>query len=160
RPLKFADLAVFAAQLDGDELIASLRDGRGVVRANAALALAAVNQPSLDLVMLLRDSEARVAMAAAEAIGLLGTLMRPLVPQMAQALDGAQPEVRESMVGTLSALVGKTNDELIAALDVPTVLAMKTVVEAAGRLGKPGIDFLISAAASERSRIRINAVTG
>src|SRR5215470_10870400 len=60
RPLRFVDLAPFAAQLDADELVASLRDGRGVVRANAALALAAVNHSSLDLVTLLRDSEARV----------------------------------------------------------------------------------------------------
>src|SRR5689334_1821854 len=82
RPLRFVDLAPYAAQLDGDELVGMLRDGRGVVRANAALGLAAVNQPALDLVMLLRDSEARVAGAAAEAIGLLGTVMRPFVPQI------------------------------------------------------------------------------
>src|SRR5881394_2667719 len=72
RPLRFVDLAPFAAQLDADALIASLRDGRGTVRANAALGLAAVNQPALDLVMLLRDSEPRIAAAAAEALGLLG----------------------------------------------------------------------------------------
>jgi hypothetical protein len=160
RPLRFVDLAPYAAQLDGDDLIAMLRDGRGVVRANAALALAAVNQPALDLVMLLRDSEVRVAAAAAEAIGLLGALMRPLVPQMTQALDGAQPDVLESVVGSLSALVGKADEELCTAIDVPTALAMKTVVEAAGRLGKPGVAFLIAATADERSRVRLNAVSG
>src|SRR3954466_1616593 len=68
RPLRFVDLAPFAAQLDGDALVASLRDGRGLVRANAALGLAAVSQPALDLVTLLRDSELRVAAAAAEAL--------------------------------------------------------------------------------------------
>ena len=93
RPLRFTDLAPYAAQLEPDELIAMLRDGRGVVRANAALALAAVNHASLDLVMLLRDSEARVAGAAAEAIGLLGPLIRPLIPQVVQSLDGALSEV-------------------------------------------------------------------
>jgi HEAT repeat protein len=137
-----------------------LRDGRGVVRANAALALAAANLPVLDLVMLLRDSELRVAAAAAEAIGLLGALMSPLVPQMTQALDGAQPEVLEAVLGSLAALVGKANEELCTALDVPTALAMKTVVEASGRLGKPGIVFLIAATADERSRVRLNAVSG
>jgi HEAT repeat protein len=160
RPLRFVDLAPYAAQLEPDELIGMLRDGRGVVRANAALGLAAVNQPSLDLVMLLRDSEVRVAAAAAESIGLLGALMRPLVPQMTQALDGAQPEVIDSVVGTLAGLVGKANEELCVALDVPTALAMKTVVEACGRLGKPGIAFLISATTHERSRVRLNAVSG
>src|SRR5262245_18549604 len=119
RPLRFVDLAPFAAQLDVDELVASLRDGRGVVRANAALGLAAVNQPALDLVTLLRDSEVRVAAAAAEALGLLGVAVRPLVPQIAQSLDGAQPEVLEAMVGSLGKLVGKTDEELALALDVP-----------------------------------------
>ena len=45
RPLRFTDLAPYAAQLDAAELVAHLRDGRGTVRANAALGLAAVNQP-------------------------------------------------------------------------------------------------------------------
>jgi HEAT repeat protein len=160
RALRFNDLAPFAAQLEPDELIAMLRDGRGVVRANAALALAAVGHPSLDLVMLLRDSEARVAAACAEAIGLLGLLIRPLVPQVVQSLDGAQPEVVDSVVGTLAALVGKADEELGMALDVPTALAMKTVIEACGRLGKPGMAFLIATTANERSRIRLNAVSG
>jgi len=160
RPLRFVDLAPFAAQLSADELIAMLRDGRGVVRANAALGLAAVNQPALDLVMLLRDSEPRVAAAAAEAIGLLGVLVRPFLPQITQALDGAQANVLDAVVGTLASLVGKANDELRIALDVPFTLAMKTVVEACGRLDKAGVAFLIAAAGDERSRVRINAIGG
>jgi len=160
RPLRFVDLAPYAAQLDADELIAMLRDGRGVVRANAALGLAAVNQPALDLVMLLRDSEARVAASAAEALRLLGLLVRPFIPQITQALDGAQPEVIDAVVGTLAALVGQANDELCVALDVPFALAMKTVVAACGRLDKAGTAFLITAAGHERSRVRINAIGG
>jgi HEAT repeat protein len=160
RPLRFVDLAPFAAQLDAGELIAMLRDGRGHVRANAALGLAAINQPVLDVVMLLRDSEPRVAQAAAEAIGLLGVQMRPFVPQIAQALDGAQPEVVDAVVGSLAELVGKADEELCAALDVPHGLAMKSVVEACGRLGRAGVAFLISATGHERGRIRINAIGG
>ncbi|HZJ65133.1 MAG TPA: HEAT repeat domain-containing protein [Kofleriaceae bacterium] len=131
RALRFGDLAPFAAQFEPDELVA-----------------------------MLRDSEARVAAATAEAIGLLGPLMRPLVPQVVQSLDGAQPEVIDSVVGTLATLVGKANEELAMALDVPTALAMKTVVEACGRLGKPGIAFLIATTSHERGRIRLNAVSG
>jgi len=160
RPLRFVDLAPFAAQLETGELIAMLRDGRGHVRANAALGLAAVNQPALEVVMLLRDSEVRVAAAAAEAIGLLGLLMRPFIPQITQALDGAQPEVVDAVVATLAELVGKANDELAIALDVPFALAMRTIVEACGRLGAAGVAFLISAAGHERSRVRINAIGG
>jgi HEAT repeats len=160
RPLRFVDLAPYAAQLDAGELLAMLRDGRGVVRANAALGLAAVNHPALDLVMLLRDSEARVAAAAAEAIGLLGPLVRPFLPQITQALDGAHVDVVDAVVGTLASLVGKANDELIVALDGPFALAMKTVVEACGRLDKAGVAFLITAAGDERSRVRMNAIGG
>ncbi|HEU4730505.1 MAG TPA: HEAT repeat domain-containing protein, partial [Kofleriaceae bacterium] len=146
--------------LDADELIAMLRDGRGVVRANAALGLAVVKQPALELVTLLRDSEPRVAAAAAEALGVLGPLVRPFIPQITQALDGAVPEVLEAMVGVLAGLVGTAGDELCLALDVPLPLAMKTVIEACGRLGKPGLAFLITAAGHERSRVRINAIGG
>jgi HEAT repeat protein len=160
RPLRFADLAPFAAQLDAGELVASLRDGRGLVRANAALGLAAVNHAALDLVLLLRDSETRVAAAAAEALGLLGMGVRELLPQITQSLDGAQPEVLEAMVGALAALVGKADDELGLALDVPLPLAMKTIVEACGRLDRAGIAFLIRATRHERGRVRINAIGG
>ncbi|HMG56026.1 MAG TPA: hypothetical protein VK601_21155, partial [Kofleriaceae bacterium] len=160
RPLRFVDLAPFAAQLDAAELVASLRDGRGVVRANAALGLAAVGQPAADLVTLLRDSEVRVAAAAAEALGLLGAQVRPFIPQIAATLDGAQPEVLEAMVGTLAALVGVADAELGEALDVPLPLAMKTVIEACGRLERAGIAFLIAATRNERTRIRVNAISG
>lgn len=160
RPLRFADLAPFAAQLEFDALIAGLRDGRGVVRANAALGMAAAGQVALDLVMLLRDSEPRVAVAAAEAIGLVGLQVQPLIPQIVQSLDGAQPEVIEVVVVALSGLVGKADGELGAALDVSLPLAMKTVVEACGRLDRAGIAFLISATSHDRSRVRINAIGG
>src|SRR6185436_14889513 len=44
--------------------------------------------------------------------------------------------------------------------DVPLALAQKSVIEAAGKLGRRGIAFLIKAAAHERSRVRINAIAG
>ena len=160
RPLRLAELAPYAAQLDPGALIASLNDGRGVVRGNAALGLAVVGRPALELVTLLRDSEVRVAATAAEAIGQLGVQMRPLIPQITQALDGAQPEVLAAMVGTLGALIGKADDELCLALDVPLALAMRTIIEACGQLGRAGIAFLIAATGHERSRVRINAIGG
>jgi len=160
RPLRFADLAPFAAQLDGDALVEMLRDGRGVVRANAALGLAAVRQATPELVMLLRDSEPRVAIAAAEALGLLGAQVRPLISQITLALDSAQTEVTDAVVGTLAALVGQADDELGMALDVPFALAMKTVVEACARLDRAGLAFLIAATKHERSRVRVNAIGG
>ncbi|MEO7729735.1 MAG: hypothetical protein ABIY55_02100, partial [Kofleriaceae bacterium] len=160
RPLRFVDLAPFAAQLDAGALIDMLRDGRGVVRANAALGLAAVGQPATELVLLLRDSEPRVAAAAAEALGLLGAQIRPLIPQITLALDGAQTDIVDAVVGTLAQLVGQADEELGVALDVPFALAMKTVVEACARLDTAGLAFLIAATKHERSRVRITAIGG
>jgi HEAT repeat protein len=160
RPLKLADFAPFGDKLDIAELIAALHDGRGVVRANAALALAAASHPAPELVPLLRDSEVRVAVAVAEAIAHLGSKIRASIPQIAAALDGAQPEVVDSAVGSLAKLVGSCDDELIAALDIPQPLAMKSVVDACARIDKKGIAFLVKAAGHERSRIRINAIGG
>ncbi|MEJ7604159.1 MAG: HEAT repeat domain-containing protein [Kofleriaceae bacterium] len=90
RALSFAELVPHADRFETDALIAMLRDGRGVVRANAALALAASSQAAPELVPLFRDSEPRVAVAAAEAITQLGAKIRASVPMIAQALDGAR----------------------------------------------------------------------
>jgi HEAT repeat protein len=160
RPLRFSELASSRDQLQFPELVEMLRDGRAVVRANAALGLAAVGAAPLELVTLLRDSETRVAAAAAEAIAQLGIKVRPVIPQIAQALDGAKPEVAEVVVAALAELTGAADDELVEALDVPLELAMKGVIEACGKLGGKGIAFLVKATANERSRIRINAIAG
>jgi HEAT repeat protein len=160
RYLKYSEIGPFGKQLDPEELVGMLRDGRSIVRANAALGLAAVGHPALDLVTMLRDSDLKVAGAAAEAVTRLGTQARSVLPQIAGALDGAQPEVADVVVNAFAELVGKTDDELILALDVPTQLAMKGVIEACARLDKRGIAFLIKAGAHERSRIRINAIAG
>src|SRR5258705_1329420 len=160
RKLAFAELAALREVLDHESLVGQLRDGRAIVRANAALGLAASGQLPLELVTLLRDSEATAATAAAEAISRLGPAARPLVPQIAQALDGTQADVSAVVVAALGELVGQADDELAAALDVPQELAMKSVVEACAALGKRGVAFLIKAAGHERGRIRMNAVAG
>jgi HEAT repeat protein len=160
RKLKYAELLPHAAQLDVGELTTMLTDGRAIVRGNAALALAAAHQAPTELATLLRDSETSVALAAAEALDKLGLLARALVPQMAQATSSAKPEVIDAIVATLAELIGKADDELIAALDVPTEVADKSVIAAAKLVGKAGIAFLVRATRHERSRIRINAVSG
>ena len=146
RRLSFDEVKRFASQLDPETLVEMLNDGRATVRANAALALAAAGHAVAPLVLLLRDSEAVAAAAGAEAIARLGIAVRALVPQITKALDGTQPEVTEKVITSLSELVGTADDELIAALDVPYDLAMKSIVPACKKLGKAGIVFLIKAA--------------
>ncbi|MBL0214455.1 MAG: HEAT repeat domain-containing protein [Myxococcales bacterium] len=160
RKFKYAELAAIREALVPAELIAALRDGRGTVRANAALGLASLGQAPADLATLLRDSEASVATAAAEAIGRLGIAVKPLIAQIAPALESTHTDVTESVVGTLCELIGLADEELTLALDLPFDLAMKGVVAAAGRAEKKGIAFLVKATAHERSRIRINAIGG
>jgi len=160
RRLSFDELKRSASQLDTEKLVEMLTDGRVIVRANAALGLAALGQALPQLVPLLRDSEAAASAAVAEAITRLGQAVRPIIPQIVKALQSTQPEVTDKVVATLSDLVGVADDELIAALDVPYDLAMKSVVEACRKLGKAGIAFLIKAAKHDRTSIRINAVGG
>jgi len=160
RRLSFDELKRSASQLDVEKLVEMLTDGRVIVRANAALGLAALGQALPQLVPLLRDSEAAASAAVAEAITRLGQAVRPIVPQIVKALQSTQPDVTDKVVAALSELVGVADDELIAALDVPYDLAMKSVVEACRKLGKAGIGFLIKAAKHDRTSIRINAVGG
>lgn len=160
RKLKYGELAAIREVLVAAELIEMLRDGRGIVRANAALGLAALGLAAPELVTLLRDSETSVALAAAEAIGKLGLGVRAQIPQIALALDGTHADVTEALVVTLSEMIGAADEELALALDHPFELAMKGVIAAAGKLGPKGIRFLAMAAQHERSRIRINAIGG
>ncbi len=164
RHLRYEELAPFARQLEPDRLIELVRDGRAVVRANAVLGLAAAGRAVLDMVALLRDSDPRVARAAAEAIARLGPAVRPLIPQIAQATDGAHADTIDAVVAAFADLIGKADPELdaelAAALDVPLPVARRSVLDAAGKLGRRGIAFLVGAAAHERSRVRINAIDG
>ncbi|MBA3455726.1 MAG: HEAT repeat domain-containing protein, partial [Deltaproteobacteria bacterium] len=160
RRLTFAEIAPFAAQLDAAELATMANDGRAVVRANAALGLAALNQPVFELVAMLRDSDPHAAAAAAEAVGRLGVGARALIPQIVQALGSTHTDVTGTVNTSLAELIGKADDELILALDVPYALAMKSIVEAARKIGKAGIRFLIKAAGHERIQIRVNAIGG
>src|SRR5258708_8723759 len=160
RKLGFDELKRNVAQLDPAKLVDMLMDGRATVRANAALGLAATGQAVAQLVPLLRDSEAAAAAAAAEAIARLGRAVQPLVVDITKALDTAQPDITDKVVGALADLIGYADDELTLALDVTNELAMKSVVAAARKVGKAGVACLIPAARHQPRRIRLNAVDG
>lgn len=156
----FDELERAAAELSHETLATMLVDGRAHVRSNAVLGLAAKGQAVAMLVPLLRDSELVVANATALALAKLGRAIRPLLPQIVAALDGTQPEVTRKVVALLADQIGHADDELAAALDVSFELAMKSIVEAAKLLGRPGVAFLIKAARHDRVAVRMNAVGG
>lgn len=160
RKLKWEELAAFGKQLDVAALVAMAADGRAHVRANAALGLAAAGHPTLEIAMMLRDSELSAASAAAEAVSRLSLAMRSFVPQIVAATAGTRSEITDMVIDALAALIGHADEELAASLDVPEEVAMKSVVPAAKKVGKRGVAFLVKTAKHERSRIRINAIGG
>ncbi len=160
RRLQLADLIPHRDAFVAADLVALLGDGRALVRANAALALAAAGHGAPALLRLLRDSDAQAAAAAATAVAALGPLLRSCLDGIAGALDGASAGVVDTVVTALAGLLGSAERELIAALDVPLELAERTVLAAAAQAGPAGVTFLVRASAAERSRVRINAVAG
>jgi hypothetical protein len=126
RYLRYEELAPFGRRLDPGELVELVRDGRAIVRANAVLGLAAAGHAALDIVALVRDSDPRVALAAAEAIARLGPRVRALIPQIAQATGGAQPETTDAVVAALSDLIARGEPELDAARAGSTAAASRS----------------------------------
>src|SRR5262250_263084 len=93
----YAELVKRKGELVAQDLVLALRDGRATIRANAALGLAAVGYTGRDLLPFLRDSEALVARSAAEALLHLAGAQREHLVAIAAALDGARPEVVETV---------------------------------------------------------------
>src|SRR5215831_16772983 len=159
---KPADVAKTQAKpepaVDAATLREMVRDGRAAIRAKAVVGLAAMVPPAPELALLLRDSDSGVV--AAETIARLGVGARAIMPQIAQTLASTQPQVTDIMVGFFASLIGKANDDLVLALDVPLDLAMRTLIEACARSGKAGVGLLIDATRNENGRIRSNAVAG
>ncbi len=160
RPLTYAELVARKGDLVGPDLLLGLRDGRAVVRANAARGLAAIGHGGRDLVPFLRDSHPDAARAAAEAILQLGPAQRAHLVAIAAALDSARPQVVETIVTMFSQLVGQADAELIGVLDTTDGTAADAIVEACTRVGLRGLQLLQTAAQDPRALVRFNAVRG
>jgi len=160
RRLSFTELRSFAKQLSADALESHFTDGLATVRANAAVAAAVVGDLSPSLFRLLRDSDSRVAQAAAETLERLKGRLAEHVPLIVKNLDGAGEEVLDAVVGTLASMVGSAGESLAAALDVEESLAIRTVIAACQRAETAGIDLLLRASKNSVNRVRVNAVAG
>src|SRR5262245_33315482 len=159
-PLTYAELVKRKGELVAPDLVLALRDGRAIVRANASLGLAAVGYTGRDLLPFLRDSEALVARSAAEALLHLAGAQREHLVAIAAALDGARPEVVDTVVKMFAELVGHADAELIGVLDTADRGAASAVVDGCTRAGVRGLHLLQAAARDERALVRLNAVLG
>lgn len=158
--LAYPDIVAAKAQLAAPDLIAALEDGRGVVRANALLGLAAIGHPGRELSLYLRDADARVARAAAEAVVQLGLAQKAQLPAIAATLDEARPEIVAAIVRMFAALIGHADGELIGLLDTSSAGAAEAVIGACTQIGVRGLHLLHAAARDPRARVRLHAVRG
>ena len=158
--LTFAQLVAVKAELSATDLIGRLRDGRGLVRVNAVLGLAALGHTGAELILHLRDADARAARATAEALLRLGDTQRANLAKIAAALDEARPEVIATIAQMFSQLVGRAERELIDVLDTAIPEAADAVIAACGRVELRGLRLLQTAARDGRTRVRLNALRG
>src|ERR1041384_1543144 len=87
----YAELVKRKGELVAQDLVLALRDGRAVIRANAALGLAALGYTGRDLLPFLRDSECLVAQSAAAALLHLAPAQREHLVAIAAALEVTRP---------------------------------------------------------------------
>ncbi len=160
RRLALAELVAAKGGLVAADLVDRLTDGRAVVRANALLGLAALGHTGSELVPFLRDGEAEVARAAAEALAHLGASQRPHLVAIATALDGARREVTDIVETLFAELIGQADAELTGVLDTREAAAVTAIVGACARRGLQGLYLLVAAARDPRARVRINALGG
>src|SRR5262249_49738421 len=113
-----------------------------------------------DLLPFLRDSDALVARSAAEALLHLAGAQREHLVAIAAALDGARPEVVETVAKMFAELVGKADVELVGVLDTADRGAAKAVIDGCARVGVRGLNLLQAATSDERALVRLNAVDG
>ncbi len=158
--LTYPQLVAAKGELAAADLIARLRDGRGVVRANALLGLAAIGHTGREVVLFLRDADVRVARAAAEALVQLGAAQREHLSAIAAALAEARAEVVDAVARMFAALIGHADADLISVLDTSSMAAADAMITACQRTHVRGLHLLQAAARDKRTLVRLHAVRG
>ena len=146
------------ASLDPAILKRALNDGRLCVRANAARALAVVDEAVPALTLALQDSESQVRQAAAEAIGILGPQAAFLLGRIIPVLPDVGPELREHLLKLLVQLGINSPNTLIEALRLPLDKALDTSIAVFGRLEERALPILNQALLNDSALIRANAI--
>lgn len=160
------ELAEGAAQAGLEPLVHALRDGRKIVRHNAALAIGCLGGAGTDgvdaaarpLSILLRDSDLDVRRAAALALKGLGKAALSVAPFIVGALADHDDEVREAVIAALAGLYPEAEDVLIDGLRVDGETAMEGIGLVWFALGGDAVPALIKAMNHTSALIRLNAV--
>jgi len=144
--------------LDPAQLLQSMNDGRAMVRANSARALAAAGHATPRLVLQLRDTELVVGLAAAESLACFGVDAAPFVAQAVPLFDALRPEVLSVLLGAFQSFVGKADDVLIETLRVTVRQAEVSSLLIFDHLGAAGVPVLTKALGSDSGLVRTNAI--
>jgi HEAT repeat protein len=108
RKLTSSELAEYEAQIDLDQMVFALQDGRDHVRINAARALAVkggkAGRAANAMGLLMRDSASGVRREVAKALGKLGAEAMPAAGDLIGALGDTDSDVWEAAMETLERL--------------------------------------------------------
>jgi len=148
-----------------ESLVTSLRDGREVVRQNAARALGTLVDEGVDgldaaaqpLGMLLRDGDVDVRKAAIAALTDLGKAAVGAAWFLTAALADPDDEVREAVISALVALHPEAEPFLVEALRTDTVTAKRGIFVVWYRVSGAGVPALARSLYDPSGLIRLNA---
>ncbi len=152
----------FGDKIDGDRMVLALKDGREVVRANAATAVGLAGKGAgapMALAVLLRDEFPQVRLAAATALGKLGPAMMEVVDNMVGALGDDEPEVVAVLQKTLTGLGEDIEEELLNGLSTESTTHGKNILDVFTKL--PDAPYMLAKAFQGPSvSVQVNAACG
>lgn len=151
------------AGLEPASLLAALRDGRSMARANAAAALGllgpAVAEAARPLAVLTRDHEVEVRAEAVTALGKLGDGALAMADVLAAAAGDSEPAVHQAAREALATMGESARPALIRALETDSREHAIRLVGLIGALPE-AVDRLCSAFASPAVNVQVNAALG
>ncbi|MFT7582016.1 MAG: HEAT repeat protein, partial [Myxococcota bacterium] len=164
-PLTIAAIAKARKALDEDievrSLSGALRDGRSIVRANAALAVGTFGETGADvaeaLAMLLRDGDVTVRRAAMAGFTAIGPAASAANFWLLGALSDGDPVVSEGAVQILSKGHPDNAEFLTEGLRSDSDVAQNSIFRVYGALKSNGVPTLIAALKHSSALVRLNA---
>jgi hypothetical protein len=156
-------LAAHKAGLDLDSLMAGLSDGREIVRANAAVAIAVLgvsdDRIARSLAPLLRDDIAQVRMAAARSVAKLDGAAFVVTDDLVRALGDREDAVADVVHGVLEPLGSEVVDALMRGLKTDERRHALRVIALIHKL-PDAADILCDAFENPAVNVQVNAAIG